>query len=452
MLVTVREERHMVPRPAARKEPIELSIKGFHEDGQGMGQYKGKKVLVWGALPGERVLVDVRKRRKGYLHGVAVDVIEPSSFRVEAEEDHCLSCSPWQVLHPEKERESKELIAGEIFKREAGVVLPGHATLVEGRRPFGYRNKMEFSFTTGQEGELSLAFHERLLRRRTPIEGCVLAREEINRFAREVLDALRRKGIQEQALKTLILRANSKGRTLGALFVKDENMDAGAFGTGFPEGLSVYFSEPRRSASVPTRLLLRSGGERLTEELTIPEGKGTVTLSMGLLSFFQVNVEVFQMALRDMAPFLEGADLVEYYSGVGAISIGLSGTADIKKALLVDSDTEAIGYAEENIRANGLEERYEAHAVSAEKMRDELRPERMVLLDPPRAGIHPKLLKRMTEVIPRRIVYLSCNIKTQARDVRELLPSHDIVFSRRYNFFPRTPHVESLMVLDRKGS
>jgi 23S rRNA (uracil1939-C5)-methyltransferase len=251
----------------------------------------------------------------------------------------------------------------------------------------------------------------------------VLAKEEINRFARQVLDALRRHRIPEQALKTLVLRANSGGKTLGALFVKDENMDAGALGADCPEGLSVFFSEPRRSASVPTRLLFRSGDERLTEELTVPEGKAAVPLTMGLLSFFQVNVEVFQTALRDMTPFLEGADLLEYYSGVG-----------------------------ENIRAQGLEGRYEARAVPAEKMREELRPERTVLLDPPRAGLHPKLLKRVTEVLPGRIVYLSCNIKTQARDVRELLQSYDVIFSRLYNFFPRTPHIESLLVLEKTGS
>jgi 23S rRNA (uracil1939-C5)-methyltransferase len=450
--MSAREEKRMVLRTVSRREPVELSLEGFHEDGRCVGQYKGKKVLVWGALPGERVLVDIRKRRKGFLHAVTVDVVEPSPFRVEAEEGHYLSCSPWQVFRPEKEREFKEMIAGEIFEGEAGLPLPGPVRLVEGRRSFGYRNKMEFSFTTGPEGELSLAFHERLLRRKTPIEGCALAKEEINRFAREGLDALRRHGIPEQALKTLVLRANSAGKTLGALFVKDENMDAGALGADCPEGLSVYFSEPRRSASVPTRLLFRSGDERLTEELTVPEGKAAVPLTMGLLSFFQVNVEVFQMALRDMAPFLEGADLLEYYSGAGAISIGLSGTADIRKALLADSDPEGIAYAEENIRANGLDGHYEAHAVPAEKMRDELRPGRTVLLDPPRAGLHPKLLKRMGEVVPARVVYLSCNIKTQARDVRELLPSYDIAFSRLYNFFPRTPHIESLLVLERKGS
>jgi 23S rRNA (uracil1939-C5)-methyltransferase len=203
---------------------------------------------------------------------------------------------------------------------------------------------------------------------------------------------------------------------------------------------------------VPTRLLFRSGDERLAEELIVSEGKAAVPLGMGLLSFFQVNVEVFQTALRDMTPFLEGADLLEYYSGVGAISIGLSGTAGIRRALLVDSDPEAIGYAEENIRAQGLEGRYEARAVPAEKMREELRPERTVLLDPPRAGLHPKLLKRVTEVLPGRIVYLSCNIKTQARDVRELLQSYDVIFSRLYNFFPRTPHIESLLVLEKTGS
>ncbi len=435
-------------------EPFELHIERLHEDGQGLGIRNGRNVLVWGAFPGERAMVMPRKKRRGFLLAELLEVLEPSPHRCKPIEEHYLSCSPWQALEPAIEHEYKLSISREIFRKRGGIELPENTELFEGRKRLGYRNKMEFSFTSDDGGKLSLALHRRVVRRKRPVNGCVLASAELNTAALGILEELRRQNVTEGQLKTVIIRSSSPGRTSAALFVTARDIVFSPEKLNVPnlEGFSLYYSDPELSASVPTELIARTGSETLIEELSVPDGKGQkVQLTTGVLNFYQVNVEAFEMALRDMAPFVEGDDIVEYFSGVGAISIGLSGSGRIGRMLLVDIDPGAIAHARENIRANGLEGRYEAVAETARRMREEITPERLVIFDPPRSGLEPKVLKRIIEVLPPRIVYLSCNTKTQADDIGALREHYSIRFSRLYNFFPRTPHVESLIVLERAG-
>lgn len=431
-------------------EPVELTVESIHVDGQGLCHTEtGRKVLVWGAYPGERVLVRPLKRAKGFTHAELLEVREPSPSRIEPQESHYLSCSPWQALHPDAEREYKIALAREVFRLRANYELPDSLELAQGARLTGYRNKMEFSFTTLEDGTLSLALNRRVVRRKVAVDGCVLARPELNEAARAICEALRSQGIKEEQLKTLVVRSTTFGRTAAALFTNDKqfSFDPSTVDVSHLNGFSVYYSDPALSASLPTRLLSQEGSDVLIEELTTPEGRA-VKLRTGLLNFFQVNVEAFELALCDMAPHVGGTEIVEYFSGVGAISITLS--SYIERALLSDIDVGGITHAKENITMNSLEERFEAVAESARRMRQEITAERIVVFDPPRSGIEPKVIARVLEALPPRIVYLSCNFKTQADDLRQLLPHFDVSFARLYNFFPRTPHIESLIVLERK--
>ncbi|HEB02018.1 MAG TPA: hypothetical protein ENI12_02175, partial [Nitrospirae bacterium] len=180
------------------------------------------------------------------------------------------------------------------------------------------------------------------------------------------------------------------------------------------------------------------------------KGGASVTLRSGLLGFFQINPEVFEMVIRDMAPYLDGEHVVEFFAGVGAITIAAAaGGGGPKSAILVEIEGEAVQFARQNIELNGLQGRFEARISLARKMRDEIEPETVAVFDPPRSGLDPRTLKRLMEVRPKRVVYLSCNVATQANDLSELLPCYRVEFARLYNFFPRTPHIESLIVLER---
>ncbi|HEB02268.1 MAG TPA: hypothetical protein ENI12_03445, partial [Nitrospirae bacterium] len=291
---------------------VETDIEGFDLTGPGIGTDGKRAVLVWGALPGERVKAVVRKRRKRMLHALVQDVLDPSPDRVPPLEDHYLSCSPWQVLAPERELWHKRSLAQNELER-AGVELPDLLDIACGTQSIGYRNKMEFSFTSleageagGQDKGLALALFKRLGRWKNPLTGCALASRGINTAALHILEELKRVGTPERSLKTLMLRSDRRGRVLAALFLKDEDAAprASALMGGPLQGMQVWFSEPRTMASRPTKLLSQVGSDVFEETLSPFEGSSSVTLRSGLLGFFQINPEVFEMVIRDMAPYL----------------------------------------------------------------------------------------------------------------------------------------------------
>jgi 23S rRNA (uracil1939-C5)-methyltransferase len=171
-------------------------------------------------------------------------------------------------------------------------------------------------------------------------------------------------------------------------------------------------------------------------------------LQYGFLSFFQINVPLFEHALGDMAQFVNKGDkVVDFYSGVGAISIPLSSVA--QSSSLVDSNADAIGHAKLNIRLNGLNT-YTAACAPAERTLEAITPDCTLIMDPPRAGLHTNVIKKIIKEQPPRILYMSCDGSTHSRDISFLLPWYEITFFKLYNFFPRTPHVEALCVLERR--
>jgi tRNA/tmRNA/rRNA uracil-C5-methylase (TrmA/RlmC/RlmD family) len=158
-------------------------------------------------------------------------------------------------------------------------------------------------------------------------------------------------------------------------------------------------------------------------------------------------VPVFTQALDDIQPYLDPhKPLLDFYSGVGAISIPLAQYCS--SALLVDNNEEAIQDAQRNIKNNQLTN-FSAQAIAAEKITEAISSEHIVIVDPPRPGLHPNVVKRLLEVQPQRIIYLSCNLSTQARDIELLQSAYQLKCSRLYNFFPKTPHIEALCILDK---
>ena len=208
------------------------------------------------------------------------------------------------------------------------------------------------------------------------------------------------------------------------------------------KGFHLYYLTHKSPASVPTKLLYSAGQDYLIA--TLKETK----LKFGLLSFFQINLPVFDMALSDIAAYLHPhMPTIDYYSGVGAISLPLSMNRDA--ATLIDNNAEAIRYATENIEMNNRKN-CEVICTPSEDMADIISPDKMIILDPPRAGLHERLIRRLLIRKPPRIIYLSCGLDTQARDLKLLSEEYTLSFLKLYNFFPRTPHIEGLAVLDKR--
>ncbi|OGH68473.1 MAG: hypothetical protein A3J66_01720 [Candidatus Magasanikbacteria bacterium RIFCSPHIGHO2_02_FULL_47_14] len=416
--------------------------------GQGLGRLPdGRVIFVWNALPGEEVEVQILKSKKGHVEGVATQIYTASPDRVEPLDPHFLSTGPWEVLAWEKENEWKQAIAKETYTKIGNLLVENQIPIVsDPETQYGYRNKMEFSFAELPDGTTSLAFFERGQKNRTPATGSALANPVINQTAQVVLSWINKEKIPTRSLKSLIVRSTQHGvhgpQTIAALFVKDTlEFDS------YPpletplSGFHLFYSTHKSPASVPTELLYSAGDAYLTETVL------DTPLRFGLLGFFQVNVSVFEKAVAEISRFVDPqTPLVDFYSGVGAISLPLS--KNRVHATLVDNNQEAIELAEQNIKNNNLSS-CRATCLPAEQMTEVITRDSLIILDPPRAGLHQKVTQALLQKTPPRIVYLSCDIATQARDMRLLSEQYTVTHLSLYNFFPRTPHIEGLAVLDR---
>lgn len=412
--------------------------------GQGLARLpNGQVVFVWNALPGEDVEIEILKRKKDHVEAVATKILSPSPHRVEPVDAHFLSTSPWQMIDPKKEDEWKVDMATETYSKIADLILHSNRPEIvsDPDQQYGYRNKMEFSFAEKEDGTISLAFFRRGKKERIPIETASLASKEIMQTATDILTWVNEKKIPMRSLKSLIVRSAGE-KTIAALFIKDR-LPFEDYPTTSDAllGFQLYYSTHKSPASVPTELLYSTGQDYLIQDIL-----GT-KLKFGLLSFFQINPPLFEHALKDIAAFLDPKlPLIDFYAGVGAIGLPLSQSRE--QTILVESNEEAVAYAKENISLNNLTG-CEAHCVPAEKMTDLIDANKALILDPPRAGLHHKVITALRMKKPKRIIYLSCNISTQARDMRLLCSEYKLSFIKLYNFFPRTPHIEGLVILDR---
>lgn len=412
-----------------------VRIEKLVHGGQGLGQLPdGRKVFVWNALPGELVKVRIIKRKKDYAEAVAEEIVEPSVERIGPHDEAYLSTSPWQIMTLAAEDKYKQEILLETLTREK--VVTGKTTFVETsvQAAWKYRNKMEYSFWGDDDG-LHLALFQRASHRKRIVSGSSLARPEIDEAAGKIRDILNKSQIRASQLKTVIVRCNQKGETAAALFVKDERFPKVAELEAVGRGLAVYYSNPKSPASIITRELYQFGDITLTDNIL-----GT-PISYDVNSFFQVNLPVFEAALAEIKKFTKDADpIVDFYSGVGTIGVPLGATK------LVESDEHNIEMAQQNIGKNSIE----IIKATAETALQHIPNKGALIVDPPRAGLHKKVVEQILETKPERIAYLSCNPATQARDLALLQTNYDIKTVTGYNFFPRTPHIESLAVMIRK--
>lgn len=454
----------------------EVVIEKLVHGGQGLGTLAdGRKVFVWNALPGETVRVRIIKKKRSYAEAIAEEILKASPERIDPLEDNYLATSPWQMMTFEAENRYKSAIVKELFTHE-GVVIPNENMESSGKKgdlstsraragfaqddravvsvgsEFHYRNKMEYSFWGDDDG-LHLALHQRGSHGKQIVQGSALAMPAVDDAARAALSELQRLDLRAGDLKTVIVRCNQAGEAVAALFVKPSkfprlklpNAVKSPVSKDSPvsspvsalKGLRVYHSNPRSPASVPTTLLYELGDCGLRDKLL---GQ---TFSYDVDSFFQVNLPVYTRALESIRAHCQG-DPVDMYAGVG--SIGLS-VAE-REAILVELDFRTAAMA----RANACDSPVFAEVVesSAEKALEYIDGSQPVIFDPPRAGLHANVVKRCLEVRPPQIIYLSCNPATHARDLALLQSAYKMTHFEIFNFFPRTPHIETLAVLRRK--
>lgn len=365
----------------------------------------GKKIFFWNALPGEIVEeYKITKNKSKYSEAIAAKIINPSKDRVDSRDDCFLSTSPWQILDFKAENKIKSDLIVESF-REAKIEIEPPKVITDGKEYF-YRNKMEYSLYYNNEiNKIDLAFHARGSHRKLPIKSSSIERPEIFARATEIVNELNERGEEARKYQSLLLRCNQDGKVEGGLY---EN------------------NQPHPTFNNLTDKIL---GQEYSYS---PNG------------FFQINLPVYELALREIKTHISTDKVLDLYSGVG--TIGLSVAPD-KFLTLVEVDKFA--YHELLNNVNNLKN-ITTILDKSENVTNYLEPNQTVILDPPRAGCDRKLIDKLNEVKPAKIIYLSCNPSTQARDVKLLLKNYQIKTVKTFNFFPRTPHIENLVILAEK--
>lgn len=425
---------------------VELTLERIIGGGQTIGTLDdGKKCLVWGGLPGEKVVVQLTKKKSSYVEGIVTEVIEASSARISPRDpDSYLSTSPWQIMDFASENHYKAALIEEAFELH-DIVLPAPINVWSDGRQYEYRNKVEYSFWYDTEKEeLDLAFFRRGTHGKITVQDTSLASPAINNAAKFALQALRELRVDGRTLKTLLIRSNDAGEVAWQLYVKDSDFDAKAVleKAIAPEVIcaEVIYSNPKSPASVITERLAASSDRILTDTIM------NVPFRYATEGFFQINIPVYEQALTEMQRWVEqGKPVVDLYSGVGSIGLTIGGD----NVTLVELNEHAVREMEQNIEELG-KTGAKAVLAASENALDYINGDATIIVDPPRAGLHEKVVEKLLESRPKRIIYLSCNPVTQARDVARLAEKYGIRHHIGYNFFPRTPHIEHLVVLDLK--
>lgn len=427
---------------------VELRLDQIVGGGQAIGTLEnGKKLFAWGGLPGEAVSVQITKKRSSLVEGVVTEVHEPSSQRIDPRDpDSYISTSPWQIMSFEAEQHYKAALIEEAFELH-DIVLPQPITVWSDEVQFEYRNKIEYSFWYDTETEkIDLAFFRRGTHGKITIDHTSLASPAITEASKEIKRALNELRIEGRALKTVIIRSNRAGQIAWQLYVKNEDFEAQAVidTVSIKNAVcgEVIYSNPQSPASVITKRLASTGGGALSDTIL------DVPFSYATEGFFQINLPVYEQALRDMQAWVEpGKPVIDLYSGVGTIGLTIGG----EDVTLVEINEHAVREMQRNIRELGREGQAKAVLAASENALDHISSDACIIVDPPRAGLHEDVVTKLLETGPARIIYLSCNPVTQARDVMRLAESYGVRHHTGYNFFPRTPHIEHLVILDKKA-
>ena len=436
-----------------RKQIFEtLRLEKIVGGGQAIGTLDdGRKAFVWGGLPKELVTIRVTKKKSHFVEGIVTEIIEKSPERITPKDENSyLSTSPWQIMPMSSEQSYKASLIEEAFLLH-NITLPEKIKVFSDGVEFNYRNKVEFSWfgdkTDDDEKEtLDLAFFKRGGKGKVVVDGTSLAHPSINKLAIEIRDLLREKPIVARQLKTLLIRSDQQGNAVWQLYVKDkiENLisdDEAKLLSA--KGGEIIYSDSKSPASRITERLNKFGDTTLSDTIL------GVAFNYACEGFFQVNIPVYEKALSDMKAWIncnEKLLTLDLYSGVGTIGLTIGGD----DVTLVEINEHAVAEMQRNITKLN---RPNAKAILApsEKSLEYITDEQIVIVDPPRAGLHADVTNRLLETAPPRIIYLSCNPVTQARDVSLLQKKYEIVHHQGYNFFPRTPHIEHLVVLDKKA-
>ncbi len=440
------------PRPA-RGDELELTVDTLAYGGNGVARLEGYVVFVAGGMPGDRVRAVVGKSKRAYAEARAVEVLEPGPDRIAPVADH--PGAPWQVLPYERQLEVKQEQVADALTRIGRLEGFELDPIVPALEQWRYRNKLEYSFGVGTEGELVCGFHApgrfdeivSVTDVKLASERSNELREQVLAFCREEkLDAWDRR-TQRGLLRNLIIRegrrtGQSQVRLVTSPGVLDAEKLAGAVDA---DGVLWTQTESLGESTQGGTTRLLSGSPQLMDDL------GELRFLISPQAFFQTNTEMAEVLYGVATEFagLRGHERV--FDLYGTIAIRLAARA--RQVIGVELIESAVADAIENAKLNEISNATFFAGDIRTSMRELVervgKPD-VCVIDPPRAGLSAKVVRRIIEAGPDRIVYVSCNPTTLAPNAAQLVEAGWVLRRvRPVDMFPQTPHIECVALLER---
>lgn len=464
------------------KKPLleNIEIKKIAAEGKSIAYVEDKVLFVPNTIPGDVVDVQVTRKRKSFLEGFVTKIHRYSDLRIEPACAHfgiCGGCK-WQNLPYEKQLEFKQQEIVENLQRIGKVKSLNVYPIIGSAQTFYYRNKLEFTFSSKRfltrdeigtaadiERTPALGFHvPGLFDKVVDIEHCHLQGEPSNEIRNFIKDyALSHQlsfyNIREQQgfLRTLILRTASTGEVMVIVAFGHEdtqNREAllEALKKKFPQITSLMYviNEKMNDSLTDQEIICYHGQDHIFETM---EG---LKFKIGPKSFYQTNSEQaynLYSKTRELAGLTGNETVYDLYTGTGTIANFIARQA--RKVVGIEYVPEAIEDAKVNSEINGIGNT----SFFAGDMKDVLNSEfiarhgqpDVIITDPPRAGMHPDVVQTILNAAPAKIVYVSCNSATQARDLQLMSDAYEVVAVQPVDMFPHTHHVENIVLLKAKS-
>jgi len=452
--------------PVKKGDELVLRIEDLAYGGPGVARHDGYVVMVRRALPGDLVRAEVTRLQRSHAEAKRVEILEPSPQRVEARCEHfgvCGGCR-WQDLDYAAQLEWKKKQVVEAVRRIGKLDQPVVEDTLPSPDVFFYRNKMEFSFGRDASGKTILGLHPAESYEEVfDLSRCHLQSPLSNELVAFVREACIAAGLAPYDVKThqgfLRYLAIREGKFTGETMVNLVTSDgeeaavmeiARATAARFPAVVSFIRSVNSRRATVA----LGDREEVLHGRGYITERIAGATFEITASSFFQTNprqAERLYAAALDAAGLVPEDRVLDLYSGTGTISILASRVASEVRG--VESQPDSVRNAERNALLNGVRNCFFIKAEARKAlaaMGSDKHPPTIVIVNPPRAGLNQSVIHHMLRLRPRRIVYVSCNPATLARDLHQICDrDYSLVRVRPVDMFPHTFHVECVVQVDR---
>ncbi len=473
-----------------RKRPLphyeNITITDAASEGKCIARIEDKVIFVPFAAPGDVVDIQVVKKRKSYLEGRITKLRSKSDQRIKPRCSHfglCGGCG-WQHINYESQLANKQKQVEDNIQRIGKVEVGESLPVIGGTHDFYYRNKLEFTFSDrrwltemdipkeegGPQDTNGLGFHlpgkfDKIL----DIEHCYLQKDPSNKIRLAVKEYAIEKELEfynarnhEGFLRNLIIRTSSTGELMVIVVFKYDDLDVKELlqflGDKFPEITSLMYviNEKNNDTIWDLDIRLFKGKPYLIEKMhSMIENGDDLKFKVGPVSFYQTNSEqAFKLysSAFNFAGFTGNELVYDLYTGTGTIAAAVAGS--VKKVIGIEYVEKSIEDARENAKLNEISNIEFIAGDMAKILTDSFvseygKPD-VIITDPPRAGMHEKVVKQILKTEPEKIIYISCNPATQARDIHLLSEKYNVLKIQPVDMFPQTQHVENVALLRRK--